>query len=270
TPAKCPVSKCDAIVFPSNMMMHMLDKHSYEVGNTNSEIFDRKPIVFHIDPTRLEYGDNRCVATLAYGGSSDRPESQPGCCYLTLPNAALINYQRTYDNFLPIMLMVCRSNWFAHLQNKQLEQQLSSLSGNKAGIYVFWMVAPKTTRKLYYTLTIHDRYYHNSRSVIRAVRDFTCSQNPSDFMVNEDNYLLLRDSEILELMSRPSSTAWGKQKRGIPVEIIVYENPMAPKNETQRPDEGREVLTKMPHTKAQLQRTVKGKLSLNKRPLSKT
>ncbi|KAH8307459.1 hypothetical protein KR044_012648, partial [Drosophila immigrans] len=230
-PAKCPVGKCDAIVFPSNMMMHMLDKHSYADGITNSEIYDHQPISFHMDPSKLEHNVNRCVATLAYGGSTDRPETLPGCSFLALPNAALINYQHRYDNFLPIMVIVCRSNFFAQLENKKLEQELSLMSGYKAGIYVLWLVAPKTTRKLYYTLTIHDRCYHNSRSVIRTVRDFNCSQNPSEFMVDDDNYLLLRDSEVLELMSKSSAMARGKHNHGIAVEIMVYENPLNLQNQ---------------------------------------
>ncbi|XP_034101873.1 uncharacterized protein LOC117566451 [Drosophila albomicans] len=270
TPGKCPVTKCDATVFPSNVMMHMMDKHSYADGTINSEIYDHKPVAFHFDPSRLEYGENRCVATLAYGGSIDQPETQPGCDFMSLPNAALINYQHSYDNFLPIMMMVCRSNCFALLENRKLQQELSSLRGHKAGTYVIWLVAPKTTRKLYYTLTIHDRYYHISRSVIRSVRDFCASQNPSEFMVDDDNYLLLRDSEILQLMSKPSTKTKGKQKRGIPVELIVYQYPRDPDSQWQKSDQGKKLLIKMPHTKAQIQRTINGKLSLTKRPLSKT
>ncbi|XP_034482063.1 uncharacterized protein LOC117787604 isoform X2 [Drosophila innubila] len=155
-PARCPVEKCGETVFPSNLMMHMLDKHAHAYENTNSEIYDHMPLLLHFDPKHFEY-NNCCMVTLCYGGVKNQPDSQPALSYLSLPNAGLINSQHKYDNFLPIMMMVCRTSWFSQIKDKQLKNELTSKNGNKAGIYVFWLVAPNTTRKLYYTLTAYDQ-----------------------------------------------------------------------------------------------------------------
>lgn len=228
-PGNCPVTKCREIVFPSNLMMHMLHKHVNAFGSTNSEIYEHKPLIMCFDPNKFtDFGVNYCFATLMYGGKKGRIGTRPGLSYLSNPNSALINDHRRFDNFLPIMLIVCRTTWYAQLKDKHLETQLVSINASKAGIYVFWLVAPKTTRKLYYTLTIYDRYYLNSRSVIRVVRDYTHSQNPSEFLPNEDNYLLLRDSEIKSFMSINHSEATPQLRRGIPIELIIYENPNNP------------------------------------------
>jgi len=32
-PARCPVEKCGETVFPSNLMMHMLDKHAHDYNH---------------------------------------------------------------------------------------------------------------------------------------------------------------------------------------------------------------------------------------------
>ncbi|EDW19167.1 uncharacterized protein LOC6583012 [Drosophila mojavensis] len=228
-PGNCPVSKCREIIFPSNLMMHMLHKHVNAIGSTNSEIYEHKPLIMCFDPNHFtEFGVNNCFATLMYGGKKGKIRTRPGLTYLCNPNSALINDHHRFDHFLPIMLIVCRTTWYAQLKDKLLEAQLVSINARKAGIYVFWLVAPKTTRKLYYTLTIYDRYYLNSRSVIRVVRDYTQSQNPSEFLPNEDNYLLLRDSEVKSFMSMSHGEATPQLRPGIPIELIIYENPNNP------------------------------------------
>ncbi|XP_023167672.1 uncharacterized protein LOC111597288 [Drosophila hydei] len=227
-PGSCPVGKCNEIVFPSNLMMHMLHKHVNAVGTTSSEIYEHKPLIMSFDPSNFDFCVNDCLATLMYGGVKGQIATQPGHSYLSNPNSALINEHHRFDNYLPIMLMVCRTTWYAQLKDKHLETQLASINASKSGIYVFWLVAPKTTRKLYYTLTIYDRYYLNSRSVIRVVRDYTQSQNPSEFLPSEDNYLLLRDSEVKNFMSMSKSASTSYPKLGIPIELIIYEDPKNP------------------------------------------
>ncbi|XP_060658735.1 uncharacterized protein LOC132793088 [Drosophila nasuta] len=225
-PGYCPVGRCTEIVFPSNLMMHMLNKHSRNASITTSEVFEHKPCVVCFDPTGYEYGENQCVASLMYAGVKDQLDTLPGISYLSLPNTALIHDHHKFDNHLPIMMIGCRCSWYCQLKDKKLERELVALNANNSGIYVFWLVAPKTTRKLYYTLTVYDRHYLNSRSVIRTVRDYTNFQNPSDFLPNEDDYLVLRDSEVDEFLNIKTKKKSKKPpKRGIPMEIIVYENP---------------------------------------------
>ncbi|XP_030570442.1 uncharacterized protein LOC115769666 [Drosophila novamexicana] len=281
-PGSCPVGRCNEIVFPSNMMMHMLHKHVYTLGTTNSEIYEHKPLVMCFDPTGYEHGVNNCMATLLYGGVKGKPSTQPGLSYLSNPNSALINDHHRFDNYLPIMLMVCRTTWYAQLKDKQLERQLVSINANKAGIYVFWLVAPKTTRKIYYTLTVYDRYYLNSRSVIRVVRDYTHYQNPSEFLPNEDNYLLLRDAEVNDFMSMSKTGASSESKLyklGIPIELIIYEDPKNPpvRHSSQRElqkalEQVQELYIKdsMPRIKGSVRRHAAGTVSKARKPRSNT
>lgn len=279
-PGHCPVGKCCDIVFPSNVMMHMLQKHANDSGCTSSEVYDHRPLLLSFDPTSMEYGDNYCVASLMYGGMEGKPATQPGLQNLSLPNSSLINNLHKYDNYLPIMMMACRSTWFAEIKDKQLEQELASKNAGKAGLYVFWLVAPITTRKLYYTLTIYDRQYVSSRSAVRVVRDYTHFQNPSDFLPHDENYMLLRDSELVELMSigKKSGKKQTDQKPGIPMELIVYQAPLRPKTPRGSHKDlqvalkhAQDLYTRyiLPRTKGCVKRGISGRLPLTRKPRSK-
>lgn len=218
-PGSCPVSRCHEVVFPCNLMTHMLHKHMYKPNCMTSEIYDHKPVVVCFDPTTFQHGENHCVATLVYGGVKNKPKSQPGVSLLSRPNAALISKNRKFVNYLPIMMMVCRTTWYAQLRDKELERQLVEMNGDKAVIYVVWLVTPSITRKLHYTLTVYDRHYLNARSVVRTVRNYTANQNPSVFLPYEDNYLLMRETEVREFIKAGHKN----ESAGIPMEIIVYE-----------------------------------------------
>ncbi|KAH8405341.1 hypothetical protein KR222_005813, partial [Zaprionus bogoriensis] len=199
-PGTCPVGRCPEVIFPSNLMLHMLHKHVMSPNTTAAEIFEHKPVVVCVDPTYFQHGENHCVATFMYAGMQNQPETQPGLSYLCMPNSALMGNNRRFENHLPIMMMICRSTWYAQLKDKQLERELVAMNGKNAVIYVVWLVSPCTTRRLYYSMTVYDRHYLNSRSVVRVVRDYTSFQNPSDFLPYEDNYLLLRDTEVRDFM----------------------------------------------------------------------
>lgn len=277
-PSVCPVGKCSDIIFPSNMMMHLLHKHGNMREKATIEVYENLPIHLHLDPINLKFGENHCMATLVYGGTKGEPDTQPGHKYLSMPNIGLINNEHKYDNYLPIMMMVCRSSWYAHLKDKQLERQLTMIHGSKAGVFVFWLVAPNTTRKLYYTLTAFDRFYHNSHSAIRMVRDYTSSQNPSEFLADDDNYFLLRDMEVRELMSvaKPSLTSDEKIKTELQFELIMHEllQPSQPTDGgagEQQLANSRVINTKSktPRNKVAVDRSRTGKLLLNKKPRSK-
>ncbi|XP_023167757.2 uncharacterized protein LOC111597344 [Drosophila hydei] len=281
-PGHCPVSKCSDIIFPSNIMMHMLHKHTNSAKCTTSEIFDHRPLLLCFDPTGLEYGDNCCVACLMYGGMKGKMYTRPAVDNLSLPNSGLLNSYHKYDDYLPVMMMVCRSSWFAQMKDKQVEREMVLTNEGKADIYVLWLVAPVTTRKVYYTLTVYDRHYISSRSSIRTVRDYTSFQNPSDFLPNDENYILLRQSEVLELMciSKTVLSKSGKKlPPGIPMELIIYQAPLKPSgirsSETELHEalkEAQKIYSKyiMPRTKGPVKRKVSGKLSLTRRPCSKT
>lgn len=223
-PGACPVSQCHEVIFPCNLMTHMLHKHMYKPNCMTSEIYDHKPVVVCFDPTTFQHGENHCVATLVYGGIRNKPKSQPGVSLLSRPNAALISKNRKFVNYLPIMMMVCRTTWYAQLKDKELERQLVEMNGDKAVIYVVWLVTPSITRKLHYTLTVYDRHYLNARSVVRTVRNYTANQNPSVFLPYEDNYLLMRESEVRDFIKAGAYSMRHKNENaGIPMEVIVCE-----------------------------------------------
>ncbi|XP_017840263.1 uncharacterized protein LOC108598157 [Drosophila busckii] len=226
TPANCPVCR-NTVVFPTNLLTHLLHKHVGAPFSMHAEIYEQQPLVVCFDPLCNVHGNNHCLASLLYGGVRDRPETRPGLSYLSRLNSALIRDNQRYNNYLPIMLLACRSTWYAQLGDKHLERELSRINGHKAGLNVIWLVAPKTTRKLYFQLTIYDRYHLNIRSVKGTVRNYTSSQNPSDFMPHEHNYLLLCDEELDELLQPSYSSASKEPRQGVTIELILFENPAA-------------------------------------------
>ncbi|EDW19173.2 uncharacterized protein LOC6583018 [Drosophila mojavensis] len=280
-PAHCPVAGCSDIIFPSNVMLHMLHKHSNSTCIT-AEVYDHRPLLLTFDPTGYERGDNYCIAALLYGGVKGKPNTRPGVDNLSLLNSGLLNSYRKYETYLPIMMMACRTTWFAHMKDKQLEREMLSKNEGKGGIYVLWLVSPITTRKVFYTLTIFDRHYISSRSLIRTVRDYTNFQDPSDFLPIDENYIMLRDSDVLELMtiSRLAQSKGGKKgPRGIPMELIVYQTPLKHSGNLSSQAEMQAALKEarnmystymMPRTKGTVNREVSGKMSLTRKPLSKT
>lgn len=281
-PAHCPVGGCTDIVFPSNIMLHMLHKHSNSPTCTTSEVFEHQPVLLSFDPTGYEHGDNCCVATLMYGGVKGKPNTRPGVDNLSLPNSGLLNNYQKYSTYLPIMMMACRTTWFAHLKDKQVEREMLTKNDGKAGIYVLWLVSPITTRKVFYTLTIFDRHYISSRSLIRTVRDYTNFQDPSDFLPIDENYIMLSDSDVLELLSisKSAQSKGGKQvPRGIPMELIVYQTPLKRSGILNSQAEMQAALKEaqniystyvMPRTKGSVKREVSGKMSLTRKPVSNT
>ncbi|XP_032598299.1 uncharacterized protein LOC6556655 isoform X2 [Drosophila grimshawi] len=90
-PANCPVGNCSAIVFPSNLMKHMLHRHAIAGDNLNAEIYEHRPLTMFFNPTGYEHGQNDCVATLLYGGQMNKPNTLPGTSCMSLPHTDLFH-----------------------------------------------------------------------------------------------------------------------------------------------------------------------------------
>lgn len=112
------------------------------------------------------------------------------------------------------------------------------------------------------------------------MRDNTSSQNPSEFLAHDDNYFLLRDLEVRELMSvgkSPLTTLDENTKAGLQFELTLYEQPLQPDQPTeQNPSEvqssntrEQQAKAKTPRTKVAVDRGLTGKILLNKKPHSK-
>ncbi|XP_068141289.1 uncharacterized protein boil [Drosophila tropicalis] len=224
-PGKCPLSSCDQMVFPSGFLAHLLHKHSRNANSKISEIFDHQPLRMHVDPWEYQLDEVHLLAILMFGGVDGKPETLPGRRYVCFANTALMNERRRLEHHLPIMVLICKTTWYALLPDKRLENELVAVNSDNAAIYVLWLVSPILTQQIYYTITIFDRSYTHSRSVIRMIRNFIHSQNPSDFLNQDQNYMILREPEVVELLRNDNDPVGGR--KGLQMELIVHERPDA-------------------------------------------
>ncbi|KAH8339370.1 hypothetical protein KR074_006214, partial [Drosophila pseudoananassae] len=282
-PGKCPLGTCDQMVFPSSLMVHLLHKHSRDPRCTVATIYTNKPLRLSVDPRSLTAGVPQCLAILLYAGADGKQQTEPGRRLISFPNAGLLNERRPLEYHLSLAVMICKTTFYALLADKELEKDLASLNPTTSGLFVIWVVSPITTQRIYYTLTAFDRYYMQSRSVIRRVRNYSHSQNPSEFLPSETDYLLLRESEAMTMLNgrhffgcHPCFDGqypidMGAQSPGFQLELIVHDHPTTSSMEERTSSQLFETYsgpaTNMPRSKYQLFRGVNGKLSLGRKPL---
>ncbi|KAH8292743.1 hypothetical protein KR018_010314, partial [Drosophila ironensis] len=280
-PGKCPLGVCEQMVFPSGLLVHLLHKHARDPHCTVAVVYDGQPLRLSFDPRTLQSGVPLCLGILLYGGINGRRRTEPGRRLVSFPNAGLLNERRRFQNHLAMALMVCKTTFYALLADKKLENDLAGLNTTTSGLYVCWVVSPVTTRRFHFTLTAFDRLYTQSRSVIRSVRQYTLSQNPSDFLPSESDYLLLREVEALTMLnSRPiikgDHTRRSKYNRlvmppCIQLELIIHDHAMRAGITGRTLEQLQDMysnspLLKMPRSKYNLYRGPSGKLSVGRKP----
>ncbi|XP_016974980.1 uncharacterized protein LOC108041559 [Drosophila rhopaloa] len=264
-PGKCPLGDCEQIIFPSSLLVHLLHKHSCDPHTLVAIIFGKQALRLTFDPDNFQKGVPEAMAVLLYGGLENKARSLPVRRMLSFPNAGLLHDRRPYENHLTLVLMICKTTWYCLLPDKELATELAEISESDATIYVMWLVAPVTAKRIFYTLTIFDSSYLQSRSVIRKTRNYTHSQNPNDFLTCETDFMLIRKEEAMALLNDDDSS-------GIQLELIIQEDPVV--YSLQIPSSRHLFETyngpgsRMPRNKMDLNRDANGKLSLNRKPLS--
>ncbi|KAH8368103.1 hypothetical protein KR084_006951, partial [Drosophila pseudotakahashii] len=270
TPGKCPLGNCDQVVFPSGLLVHLLQNHSQDPRTKVSIIYDEQPFRMTFNPEAFEEGVPQALAILLYAGTEGRPETRPARRFLSFPNCGLLNETRRYEHHWAAVLMICRTNWCAMLPDKELAAELEENSPPENTLYIIWLVAPVTASRMYYTVTVFDRLYIQSRSVIRPTRNYIVSQDPKDFLCSASDYLMLRYEETMDLMHEAAPD--DHSGPAIQLELFLQEDQFV--NCAEKPT-SRHLLdtyggpgVKMPRNKMDLNRDAKGKLSLNRKPLS--
>ncbi|XP_026837835.1 uncharacterized protein LOC6551064 [Drosophila erecta] len=270
-PGKCPVGNCDQVVFPSGLLVHLLHKHTHNPNTNVIVLYDEHPIRRTFNPDSFEYDKPQALTLILYAGTQGKPHTRPSRRYLSFSNCGLLNNRRRYEHHLALVLMICKTSWFSMLPDRKHGQKLEDKIGSPENtIYVLWLVCPATSSRMFYTLTVFDRYYIQSRSVIRKARNYVHPQHPKEFLNKENDYLLLRHEEAMELMS-----AEGDAENPTPyinMELLVQEEPrlieLATATSTQFLYTYKGLRSKMPRNKLELYRSSNGKLSLNRKPLS--
>ncbi|XP_070073871.1 uncharacterized protein boil [Drosophila takahashii] len=271
-PGKCPLGNCEQVLFPSGLLAHLLHRHGQDPKTKVSIIYDNQPFRLTFKPDSFEMGVPQALAILLYAGTEGRPQTRPARRYLSFSNCGLLNDLRRYENHLTLVLMFCKTTWSSMLPDRELAAELEESNRPENTIYLMWLVAPVTASRMFYTITAFDRFYIQSRSVIRKARNYAVSQDPKDFLCGEWDYLMLRHEEAMDLMSNVADPNRDGLAPGIRLELFVQEDLSwcSPENGTSR-----DVLdnyigpgTKMPRNKMNLYRDAQGKLSLNRKPLS--
>ncbi|KAH8346640.1 hypothetical protein KR084_007337 [Drosophila pseudotakahashii] len=271
-PGKCPLGNCEQVVFPSGLLAHVLHRHGHDAKTKVSIIYDNQPFRMTFKPDSFEKGVPRALAILLYAGTEGRPQTRPARRYLSFSNCGLLNDLHRYDNHLTLILMFCKTTWSSILPDRALAAELDEINGPENDIYLMWLVSPVTASRMFYTLTAYDRFYIQSRSVIRKARNYAVSQNPKDFLCGEWDYLMLRHEEAMDLLSNVADPNRDGLTPGIHLELFVQEDLSWCSTEngtaTAVLDSFMGPGTKMPRNKMNLYRDAQGKLSLNRKPLS--
>ncbi|XP_016948746.1 uncharacterized protein LOC108023641 [Drosophila biarmipes] len=272
-PGKCPLGRCEQVVFPSGLLVHLLHRHGHEPNTTVCIVYDDQPLRLNFKLDALEPDVPQSLAILLYAGTENKSETLPARRHLSFPNSGLLNDRRCFEHHLTLVLMICKTAWYAMLPDQQLAAELEEIDNPDNTIYILWVAAPVTANRVFYTMTLFDRYYIQSRSVIRNTRNYIVSQNPRDFLGLESDYLLLRQEEAFDLLGGPEHTRLDDDlPQGIHLELFLHEDLSAKAPESRI---SKHVLdtyngsgAKMPRTKMTLDRDAQGKLSLNRKPLS--
>ncbi|XP_037726006.1 uncharacterized protein LOC119557342 [Drosophila subpulchrella] len=272
-PGICPLGNCEQVVFPSGLLVHLLHKHGHEPTKMIYIVYDDQPLRLKFKLDDLELDVPQAMAILLYAGTENKKETLPARRHLSFPNSGLLNERRCYEHHLTMVLMICRSTWTAMLPDQELATELEENDVPNNTIYIIWLVSPVTTNRMLYTMTLFDRFYIQSRGVIRNTRNYIASQNPRDFLSLESDYLLLRHEDALDLMGEKENTGHDVDlPEGIRLELFLHEDLSANFVESRI---SRHVLdtynghgAKMPRNKMNLDRDAQGKLFLNRKPLS--
>ncbi|XP_002100056.3 uncharacterized protein LOC6524193 [Drosophila yakuba] len=271
-PGKCPVSNCDQVVFPSGLLVHLLHKHTTNPNTTVVVLYDEQRLRRTFNPDSFAYDEPQALTVLLYAGTQGKPHTRPARRYLSFSNCGLLHNRRQFEHHLPLVLMICKTSLFSMLPDRKSAEKLEERFGSPEDIvYVIWLVAPVTSSRMIYTLTIFDRYYIQSRSVIRKARNYVLPQHPKDFLSHDTDYLLLRHEEAMDLMSAEDDA--DNKTPYIELELLLQEEPLlissrTPPSATQLLSTYKAMRLKMPRTKLELHRDSRGRLSLNRKPLS--
>ncbi|XP_039497439.1 uncharacterized protein LOC120455379 [Drosophila santomea] len=271
-PGKCPVSNCDQVVFPSGLLVHLLHKHTTNPNTTVVVLYDEQRLRRTFNPDSFAYDEPQALTILLYAGTQGKPHTRPARRYLSFSNCGFLHNRRQLEHHLPLVLMICKTSLFSMLPDRKNAEKLEEKFGSPEDIvYVIWLVAPVTSSRMIYTLTIFDRYYIQSRSVIRKARNYVLPQHPKDFLSHDTDYLLLRHEEAMDLMSAEDDAE--NKTPYIALELLLQEEPLlissrTPPSASQLLSTYKAMRLKMPRTKLELHRDSRGRLSLNRKPLS--
>ncbi|XP_043659607.1 uncharacterized protein LOC122624200 [Drosophila teissieri] len=270
-PGTCPLGNCDQVLFPSGLLVHLLHKHTPNPDTSVVVVYDEQPLRTTFDPDSFPYDEPQAMTLLLYAGTQGKPHTRPARRYLSFSNCGLLNDRRRFEHYLPLVLMICKTSLFSMLPDRKSADKLEGKFGGPENIvYVIWLVAPVTSSRMIYTLTIFDRYYIQSRSVIRKARNYVLPQHPKDFLSNDTDYLMLRHEEAMDLMSAEEDEE--NKTPYIELELLLHEEPLrissCTPSTTHLLRTYKEMRIKMPRNKLQLHRDSRGRLTLNRKPLS--
>ncbi|EDX17106.1 uncharacterized protein LOC6725132 [Drosophila simulans] len=217
-PGKCAL--CNQLVFPSSMLLHMIHKHNNSPNTDLAIIYDDQGLRKDFNLNRLKYDEPQALNILLYAGTEGKPQTRPARRFLSFSNYDLPHIFRQYEHHLMMILMICKTSCSSMLPVGKLKKMRNTPENT---IYVIWVIGPETTSRMFYTLTAFDRSYIQSRSVIRKTRNFFLSQRPKDFLYNENDYLMLRHEEAMDLMRGEGDELY--QTPYIKLELFVHVEP---------------------------------------------
>jgi Domain of unknown function (DUF4729) len=200
---KCPLTRCNENISPSLLLSHFMGIHQKDeekVDFEDVEDSEKISLLVSVAPDYLELDKNVCLSILAY--QMEKKHS----------NVLLLPAHQAFKSHHPILIMACRSNYV-----KIFDDEAYFIDPD-ADFLALWLLIPfvDSKRKLMATLTVHNKDLTKSLSSLVHIRSASASQDVSEFMHRETDFLLVNSGFLGDIATVES----------IYVEVSITENLM--------------------------------------------
>lgn len=185
-PFKCPLTNCKEIVGITSVLAHFIINHQQSDENVGFQMIleDEKICMLVMMEEYIQFEKIICFGVLAYQTSQ----------LVTHVNALLPQFQRHYENHLPILIMGCRISYFQK-ENSELETNSPKDSDN----IIIWLLTTEIFNDIFVTVTVYNEEETKSISKLMRLRSIRDIQDPYQFMQHDVDYLRLKVNLVKDM-----------------------------------------------------------------------
>ena len=185
-PFKCPLSNCKEFVGISSVLAHFIINHQQSDENVGFQMIleDEKLCMLVVMEEFIQFEKNICFGVLAYQTYQ----------LVTHFNTLLPQFQRHYENHLPILIMGCRiSN--LHKESSELVTNFPADTDN----IIIWLLTTDIFNEIFVTVTVYNEEEDKSISKQMRLRSIRDIQDPYQFMQHDVDYLRLKVNLVKDM-----------------------------------------------------------------------
>ncbi|CAO1433320.1 unnamed protein product [Diamesa hyperborea] len=201
-PFKCPLSNCNELVGITSVLAHFIINHQQSEENVGFQMVlqDEKICMLVMMEEYIQFEKNICFGVLAYQTSQ----------LLTHCNTLLPQFQRHYENHLPILIMGCRIS-YARIENSELETNLPKDTDS----IIIWLLSTEIFEEIFVTVTVYNEEENISISKQMRLRSIRDIQDPYQFIQHDVDYLRLKVNLVKDMTVESGS---------IKIEVCINEH----------------------------------------------